>query len=332
MTKVADKQSGAVRHGLTVSADMAGARLDQALAAAIDTLSRSRLKALIETNCVSVDGRTIVEPSFRVKRGQALAVDVPAAVPAMPVGQAMDLDILFEDEDVIVFDKPAGLVVHPAPGHPDRTLVNALIAHCGESLTGIGGERRPGIVHRLDKDTSGLMVAAKTALAHESLTGQFASRSIGRAYQAVVWGVPAPPQGEIRGNIGRSPRNRKKMAVLQRGGKEALTMYMVRQSLGKSVGGPVASLVECRLATGRTHQIRVHMAHLGHPVTGDPLYSRGRRAGLTPAIDEAVAQLGRQALHAWRLEFAHPKDGSRRAFESELPPDIIFLLRSFELF
>ncbi len=308
---------------------MAGARLDQALAAGIDTLSRSRIKSLIEATYVRVDGRTIIEPSFRVKQGQALAITVPMAAPAAPVGQAMDLDIVYEDEDVIVIEKPAGLVVHPAPGHPDRTLVNALIAHCGDDLTGIGGERRPGIVHRLDKDTSGLMVAAKTARAHEALSTQFAARSIGRAYRAVVWGVPLPLAGEIRGNIGRSPRNRKKMTVLKCGGKAALTMYVVSRPL-KGPMGNVASLVECRLATGRTHQIRVHMAAKGHAIIGDPLYGRGRRAGLTRAIEDGVVALGRQALHAIRLDFDHPKDGKRHRFESELPRDINFLLDCFE--
>ncbi|MHA1565641.1 MAG: RluA family pseudouridine synthase [Alphaproteobacteria bacterium] len=329
MVQTSEQNSG-VRHSLRVSAGMAGTRLDQALAAGIETLSRSRIKTLIEAACVRVDERTIVEPSFRVKPGQALAVSVPPAAPAVPLGQAMDLDIHYEDDDLIIIDKPAGLVVHPAPGHPDRTLVNALIAHCGASLTGIGGERRPGIVHRLDKDTSGLMVAAKTARAHASLTQQFAARSIGRAYYAVVWGVPLPLSGEIEGNIGRNPRNRKKMAVVARGGKEALTMYVVTRQL-LDAGKNVASLVECRLATGRTHQIRVHMTSTGHGIIGDPLYGRGgRRAGLTPALQAAVATLGRQALHAFKLDFDHPKDGARHCFESKLPQDINFLLRCFE--
>ena len=328
MAQTSDQNDG-VRHSLRVTTAMAGRRLDQVLAAGIETLSRSRIKTLIEAACVRVDGRTIVEPSFRVKSGQALAVSVPPATPAVPVGQAMDLDIRYEDEDLIVIDKPAGLVVHPAPGHPDKTLVNALIAHCGTSLTGIGGERRPGIVHRLDKDTSGLMVAAKTAQAHEALTRQFAARSIGRAYYAVVWGVPLPLSGEIEGNIGRNPRNRKKMAVVDRGGKEALTMYVVTRQL-LNAGKNVASLVECRLATGRTHQIRVHMTTRGHGIIGDPLYGGGRRAGSTPALQAAVTALGRQALHAFKLDFDHPTDGTRHSFESGLPQDIKFLLGCFE--
>lgn len=323
---------------VAIDAGLAGRRLDQVLAGALETLSRSRLKGLIESGCVSVDGGTIVEPSFRVKPAQICAVRVPPSVPARPAGQAMELDIVYEDDEVIVIDKPAGLVVHPAPGHPDRTLVNALIAHCGPSLTGIGGERRPGIVHRLDKDTSGLMVAAKTAVAHENLVNQFSARTIGRAYRAVVRGVPHPRRGSLTGRIGRSPRNRKKMTVLSRGGKEALTTYMVLQSLGQKVSekqsGAPASLVECRLKTGRTHQIRVHMAHAGHPVLGDLNYGSQRslkqRARFSVATLEALKVLNRQALHAAELAFDHPTTGQRLAFERPVPADIAALIASFE--
>jgi 23S rRNA pseudouridine1911/1915/1917 synthase len=308
----------------------AGTRVDRLLAARLPELSRSRLKNLIVAGRLSAGGATIDEPSHRVKPGQNLTLHLPPTVAARPQAQAMPLDILYEDDHLIVLDKPAGLVVHPAPGNPDRTLVNALIAHCGEALTGIGGERRPGIVHRLDKDTSGVMVAAKTQAAHAGLVASFAARDIERAYLAVVWGIPAPRVGEISGNIGRSPRNRKKMAVLARGGRPARTRYRVletrtsgaaaggaRGSAGGGARGGV-SLVECRLESGRTHQIRVHMAARGHPLLGDPLYGRagGSRAkGLPEAAQTALEDLGRQALHARTLGFRHPASAEALRFE-----------------
>jgi len=254
---------------------------------------------------------------------------VPDPTPAVPLPQAMALDIVTEDSHLIVLDKPAGLVVHPAPGNPDRTLVNALIAHCGPDFTGIGGVRRPGIVHRLDKGTSGLMVVAKTAAAYAGLAPQFAAREVERAYWAVAWGVPTPKSGEIAGNIGRSPRNRKKMAVLGHGGKPAVTRYKV---LGE-LAGKRASLVECRLQTGRTHQIRVHMAHLGHPLIGDPVYGRGgesRMRALPLAAQAAIKALGRQALHAKTLGFQHPVDGDVTRFDSVLPGDMRELITILE--
>ncbi len=303
----------------------AGERLDRFLAAAIPELSRSRLKALIEAGQVASGATTLRDPALRIKAGQTFAIVVPEALPAEPEAQQIALDILYEDDDLIVLNKPAGMVVHPAPGNPDRTLVNALIAHCGPSLKGIGGERRPGIVHRLDKDTSGLMVAAKTERAHQGLVRAFTERRIQRAYQALVWGRPAPAAGEVTGNIGRSPRNRKKMAVLRRGGRPATTRYRVL----KSYGGGIASLVECRLLTGRTHQIRVHMSHLGHPILGDPLYGRGRRRGAA-VLGDALTALGRQALHAKSLGFEHPASGEALKFESPLPPDIRRLITSLE--
>ena len=310
----------------------AAARLDRALAEGLADISRSRVKALIEGGMVTLAGRTISEPSYRVKPGETFRVDLPPPAPATPEGQAMPLVIAYEDDQVIVVDKPPGLVVHPAPGNPDRTLVNALIAHCGAGLAGIGGVRRPGIVHRLDKDTSGLMIAAKTALAHERLTVQFAARTIGRTYNALVWGVPAPLAGRIEGNIGRSPHNRKKMAVIERGGKQALTNYQVLRPLGPS-DNPLLSLIECRLATGRTHQIRVHLTHLGHPLVGDPLY--GRRRQLPAATNlararAALADFGRQALHATTLAFDHPESEDRIELTSALPPDIQRIVRSLE--
>ena len=316
-------------HQVTAGEDDAGERLDRMLAARLEGLSRSRLKALIEAGMVSTGGATINEPSSRVKPGQTFAIVIPETIAAHPEGQALALEIVYEDRDIIVVDKAAGMVVHPAPGNPDKTLVNALIAHCGSSLAGIGGVRRPGIVHRLDKDTSGLIVAAKTDAAHQGLVAQFADRSVERAYSALVWGLPNPAKGEISGNIGRNPRNRKKMAVLKRGGRPAVTRYQVKRSLA----GGAASLIECRLLTGRTHQIRVHLAERGHPVIGDPLYGRqhGRRVAQLPEPGRAaVKAMNRQALHARTLGFRHPVTGEHCTFQSDLPPDIKSLQSSLE--
>jgi len=326
------------RHEVTVGEAEAGQRLDRLLAAALPELSRSRLQALIAEGQVSEGqvrgaGRAVTTPSARVKAGQTFAIIVPEARPVALEAQAIPLEILYEDRDLIVLNKPAGLVVHPAAGNPDKTLVNALMAHCGPSLTGIGGEQRPGIVHRLDKDTSGLMVAAKTEAAHKGLTEAFAARNIARTYWALVWGLPSPSEGTITGNIGRSPKNRKKMAVLRHGGRPAETAYRVL----KSFQSGRVSLVECRLKTGRTHQIRVHMAEIGHPLLGDPLYGRqgtaGRRARLLPeGAQTALAALGRQALHAKTLGFQHPVTGDALQFESVLPSDISALISSLESF
>jgi 23S rRNA pseudouridine1911/1915/1917 synthase len=276
---------------------------------------------LIEEGRVSADGATITEPSYRVKPGQTFTTQVPEAVPYEPEGQEIPLDILFEDSELIVIDKPAGLVVHPAPGNPDLTLVNALIAHCGDSLSGIGGVRRPGIVHRLDKDTSGVMVAAKTDRAHHALSRQFEKRTAERAYLAVAWGMPTPSHGRIEGNIGRDPRNRKKMAVVPDGkGKPAATSYRIAKRFGVW-----ASLVECRLETGRTHQVRVHMTHIGHPLLGDTLYGRATKArikGLPDDIVAAMRSFPRQALHARLLTFKHPESREILSFETELPSDL----------
>jgi len=311
-------------------------RLDRFLADALPDFSRSRLKGLIETGRVvrektaAKSAETIADPSYRVKPGESFTLNVPPAEPATPTPQVIALDIVYEDDQVIVLNKQAGLVVHPAPGNPDKTLVNALLAHCGDTLSGIGGVKRPGIVHRIDKDTSGLMIVAKTDKAHASLAAQFAEHSLERAYLAVVWGVPRPLKGEITGNIGRNPRNRKKMAVVNRGGKEALTRYKVLKTLGKQTP-PLASLVECRLATGRTHQIRVHFAHRHHPLIGDPLYGRRdlRRADLSGPLKEAAASLenfNRQALHAYIIGFKHPESGEFLQFQSNIPKEIEGLL------
>ena len=295
---------------MTIEEVQAGERLDRVLALALPDLSRSRLKQLIEAGAVYSGGAKLSDADMRVKRGQSIVVDIPPAVRAEPEGQAMALPIVYEDAHLIVIDKPAGLVVHPAAGNRDGTLVNALIAHCGDSLRGIGGELRPGIVHRIDKDTTGLIVAAKTEQAHASLGKQFAAHKVERAYQALVWGVPRVRAGAIEGALGRSPLNRQKMAVLRAGGKAARTHYKVIEAFGST-----AALVECRLETGRTHQVRVHMAHLGHPLIGDPVYGRPR------TIPGLTLMIKRQALHAAVLGFQHPVTHKVLRFESVLPED-----------
>jgi 23S rRNA pseudouridine1911/1915/1917 synthase len=299
-------------------------RADRFLADAIGSLSRSRVKALIEAGQASRDGTTIKDPSESVRAGSRYRLHVPPPTPATPQAQDIPLTILFEDADLIVLDKPAGLVVHPAPGNLDGTLVNALLAHAGEDLPGIGGEKRPGIVHRLDKDTSGVMVVAKTDRAHRTLSEAFAARDLDRAYLALAWGLPEPTQGEIATAIGRHPVDRKRMAVVERGGKAATTRYKVQRAWGTAV-----ALVECRLLTGRTHQIRVHMAHIGHPLVGDPVYLRRTPAAarlLPAATRDALLAFPRQALHAATLGFRHPVTGQPLSFQSPVPPDLAALL------
>ncbi len=316
-----------------VGSEGAGERLDRFLAAALAGFSRSRLKNLVESGQVSLGGAAVTDPAMRVKPGQIFTLAVPPPETATPEPQAMDLDIRFEDEHLLVLDKPAGLVVHPAPGNLDGTLVNALLAHCGASLSGIGGVKRPGIVHRLDKDTSGLMVVAKNEAAHRALARDFAAHEVARAYQAVVWGVPQPKSGEISGRIGRNPRDRKKMAVVASRGKLAMTRYKVLKTFGAQGGKAGAALVECRLATGRTHQIRVHMTAKGHPLIGDATYgkqSQSRLAALPEKARKTAASLGRQALHAYLLGFRHPANGEYLEFRSRLPKDISRLITSLE--
>ena len=326
--------SQAGRHFVTVDENASGGRLDRALEAALPALTRSRVKALIESRCVALaDGTTIEEPSRKVKKGERFVVDIPAQAPATPLPQPMALDILYEDSDLLVIDKPAGLVVHPAPGNPDRTLVNALLAHCGASLSGIGGVKRPGIVHRLDKDTSGVMVVAKNDAAHVALSRMFASHDLTRIYQAVVWGAPRLPAGAksatIDAAISRHPIDRKRMTVRRgaaRGdgsrspGKRAVTEYWVERRFGPPLA-PFASLIGAKLQTGRTHQVRVHLAHIGCPLVGDPLYGRRNRPG-----PEALKAFDRQALHAARLEFRHPRTGKLMKFATKLPQDIASLV------
>ena len=305
-----------------------GGRLDRLLAAHFAELSRSRLKGLIEAGAVTVDGRTIRDPSHRVNSGAALVVDVPPPSPARPAPESIPLNVVYEDGDIIVIDKPKGLVVHPAAGNWTGTLVNALIAHCGQSLSGIGGERRPGIVHRLDKDTTGLMVVAKNDQAHRALAAQFASHGRGgkpfeRGYLAFVWGAPDRPRGTIDRPIDRHKVARDRMAV-RAGGREAVTHWEVLERYG-GAGQPIASLLLCRLETDRTHQIRVHLASIGHPLMGDTVYGAGFRTkiGLLPEkARAALAALGRQALHAHILTVKHPSSGEILQFWSELPPDL----------
>ena len=298
------------------------------------TLSRTRLKGLIEDGRVTLDGTIVRDANHKLKAGQAIALDVPAAVDAVPRGEALPLTVVYEDDHLIVIDKPAGLVVHPAPGHASGTLVNALIAHCGASLSGIGGVKRPGIVHRLDKDTSGLLAVAKTDAAHRGFSLLFADHGrtlpLLRRYRAFVWGRPERLFGTVEAALGRHPTDRQRMAVLPpERGREAITHWRLDESFGPDAKSPVASLVTCTLETGRTHQIRVHMAHAGHPVLGDSLYAKGFRSKsslLTDPARDCLARLHRQALHAAVLGFPHPVTGATLEFESPLPRDLDALL------
>lgn len=308
----------------------AGWRLDRFLASALGDISRSRLQQLIESGAVSHSRKTIRDGNYRVKPGESYIVFLPPPAPAVPRGQNIPLHVVYEDKDLIVIEKPAGLVVHPAAGNLDGTLVNALIAHCGNSLSGVGGIARPGIVHRLDKDTSGLLVAAKTQRAMSSLAKQFANHTIERAYYAVVWGAPRAGEGVVEGQIGRNPFDRKRMAVLRGGGKEARTRYRLIEKFGDPEK-PFASLIECRLETGRTHQIRVHLTHLGHPLIGDPSYGRARQAPRPKTTAQEVAfaaasNFPRQALHAYVLGFQHPTLHKTMRFESPWPADLAQLI------
>ena len=309
-----------------VPPDEAGERLDRWLSRHLPDISRTRIKALIESGAALSAGIPLTDASAKVKAGMSVILTVPDSTPPVPKAQDIPLTVLYEDEDLIVLDKPVGLVVHPAPGSPDQTLVNALLTHCGDALSGIGGVKRPGIVHRLDKDTSGIMVVAKNDLAHHGLARQFEVHSIDRAYLALVWGCPTPRQGEIQGSIGRSPTNRKKMAVVKSGGKTALTRYRVLKGF---LNGAV-SLVECRLATGRTHQIRVHMTSIGHPLVGDSIYGGGGKSSRTKTIAAAakdrLIHFHRQALHATILGFEHPRTGEFLSFKRDIPEDLSDLI------
>ena len=311
---------------LCAPAEAKGERLDRFLAGRIGTVSRSRVKSLIEAGHVQCDGTPAKEPADPIRPGATYTIELPAPRPATPQPEDIPIPILFEDRDLIVLDKPPGLVVHPAPGNESGTLVNALISHAGPELA-IGGEHRPGIVHRLDKDTSGVMVVAKTQEAMNALTAAFAARDLDRAYLAVAWGLPVPASGEISGAIGRDPRERKRMAIRANGGgKPALTRYRTLQSWYAAV-----SLLECRLGTGRTHQIRVHLSSRGYPILGDPLYLR-RIPAVARSVPEPLRQhlldFPRQALHAASLGFAHPRTGAFLRFEAPPPADMAGLLAS----
>ncbi|MEO0773014.1 MAG: RluA family pseudouridine synthase [Pseudomonadota bacterium] len=326
-------------------ADAPPPRLDKALSRDVPeaaSLSRTRLARLIAEGFVRINGTVVVDAKARVAEGDLVEVDVPVAQETDIVAQDIALDIVHEDEDLIVVNKPAGMVVHPAPGTPSQTLVNALLHHCGDSLSGVGGEKRPGIVHRIDKDTSGLLVVAKSDRAHHGLAEQFEKHSVDRVYAAVVYGAPDVGDPRLRGlkgvssepgnivkittQLARHKTDRQKQAVLFNGGRHAVTRVRVRQGFGVP---PVASLVECRLETGRTHQIRVHMAHIGHGLIGDPVYGGRRKikvGALAPEAVDLIAGFSRQALHARVLGFEHPVSGEVMRFEADLPQDMAVLL------
>jgi 23S rRNA pseudouridine1911/1915/1917 synthase len=325
-----DANSGQ-RLAVIVAGDEGSTRLDRVLAVRLAELSRSRLKALILAGRVIVKNTPVRDPAYHVAAGDTITIDVPEPTAAEPAPEDIALDIVYEDDDIIVIDKPRGLVVHPAAGHETGTLVNALIAHCGASLSGIGGVKRPGIVHRLDKDTTGLMVVAKNDRAHQSLTAQFADHgrtgAMRRGYMAFAWGTPNRQRGTIDAPIDRHPFAREKMTVRD-GGREAITHWEIVESFNGRDGKPVAALLACQLETGRTHQIRVHLAHIGHPLMGDAVYGphfKTKASHLGPQSQAALAALDRQALHAYLLALEHPKTGAILEWMSDLPEDLRLL-------
>ena len=327
------------QHFLTARAEDENERLDRFLALHIEGLSRSRLKTLIKEGQVSYKGDTLREPNHRVKSGDEFVLDIPEAEDAAPKAQDIPLNVVYEDEHLIVIDKPAGMVVHPAAGNWEQTLVNAWLFHCGDSLSGIGGVRRPGIVHRIDKDTSGLLVVAKNDRTHAGLSAQFADHGrtgpLERAYLALVWGAPSRTSGTIDVPLARSTQNRQKIAVVpervreQGRGKYAITHFELLEKYFDTDGMVRVGLVRCRLETGRTHQIRVHMAHIHHPLLGDDTYGAGFKASarnLPQPAQQALARLNRQALHAAELGFEHPVSGEVLRFKSALPQNLQCLL------
>ena len=309
---------------LEIPEELKSQRMDKALTTLVakDTpwVSRSRIQSLIKQGLVFSNGSPSTDASRIVSAAEKYSVTIPDPEKAEPEAQAIELDIVHEDDDVIVINKPAGLVVHPAPGNRDNTLVNALLAHCKGSLSGIGGVARPGIVHRLDKDTSGLMVVAKNDMAHQKLSAQFADRSLSRTYWALVWGTPTPVSGKINAPIGRSVRDRKKMSITAKG-RQAVTSYKVMKNYG------AVSLVECKLETGRTHQIRVHMTHIKCPLVGDKTYGSGRNSS---KVQDAIQKFHRQALHAKELKFVHPRNGKMQKFTTQIPKDMLDLIAIIE--
>lgn len=308
---------------VTVSASDTGTRLDKVLAAHAPQLSRARIQGLLDDGHVA----PLKPASYRVREHEAFCITIPPLAEALPAAEDIALDIVYEDDHLLVINKPPGMVVHPGAGNREGTIVNALLAHCRGNLSGIGGVARPGIVHRLDKDTSGLMAVAKSDAAHQGLSAQLVARTLKRTYQAVAWGLPAA-SGRVETQIGRSKTNRQKMAVLTSGGKEAITDYKRLENYGR-----IASLVQCRLQTGRTHQIRVHMAHLQHWLVGDPVYGRPsidkflRLNSIDEVIATSLKEFPRQALHAASLEFIHPIGKNKVRLEAPLPDDMQKLLR-----
>jgi 23S rRNA pseudouridine1911/1915/1917 synthase len=325
-----------VRHELAATPGEGGQRLDRFLASRLPALSRSRLQALIRAGAVTRNGLVVADLGLKVRAGDSYVVRIPPPEPAAPQPQSLPLAIVHEDAHLIVIDKPKGMPVHPGPGHATGTLVNALIAHCGDSLSGIGGVRRPGIVHRLDKDTTGLLVAAKTDRAHQGLAEQFAAHGtdgrLKRGYRAIVWGAPERPRGLVDAPLARSAANRTRIAVVRADrGRRAVTHYEIEERFAAAAGSgkPVASLLRLVLETGRTHQVRVHLAHIGHPLLGDATYGAGFKASarhLGAPAQAALEALGRQALHAAELAFVHPMTGKRLAFASPLPADMAALV------
>jgi 23S rRNA pseudouridine1911/1915/1917 synthase len=314
-----------------VEPEAAGERLDAFLARRDDRFSRSRLKALIKAGAVGRGGAALTDPNARLAAGDEITLDVREPEPAAPEAEPIPLAVVFEDDDLIVIDKPVGMVVHPGAGNFSGTLVNALIAHCGDGLSGVGGVKRPGIVHRLDKDTTGLMVVAKTDAAHRGLSAQFADHGregpLRREYDALVWGVPDPHIGTVGAPLKRDERNRQKQAVARTGGRHAVTHYEVKEAFGNR-----AALISCRLETGRTHQIRVHMAHIGHPLVGDATYGGGyltKAETLPEPLKAAVKAFPHQALHARLLRFRHPLTDETLEFETDWPENLTNLVRLF---
>lgn len=307
-----------------VNKDFKGLRIDKFLSACFPDISRSQIQRMIAWGNVVCDDVTVGDNSYKIKEGESFVLTLPEAVDAEPQPQDIPLDVVYEDKDIIVVNKPYGMVVHPAPGAADGTLVNALLYHCHD-LSGIGGVKRPGIVHRIDKDTSGLLVAAKNDNSHKLLCEQFAEHSIERTYSAFVFGVPNPLDGTIEGNIGRSPYDRKKMAIVAKGGKHAVTHYQTIEKFKNE-----AALIKCRLETGRTHQIRVHMTSVGHSLIGDKVYGKSRKLAVKNAPEKAeifINMFPRQALHAQSLGFVHPVTGEKMFFEASLPADLQELLQ-----
>ena len=336
-TNISDDDSLSETFDIDVTDENNNERLDRFLSIQLSDLSRSRVKTLIKEGQVLKDDQKILEPNYRVKTGECFQITIPEAEPALPKAQNIPLNVVYEDNSLIVIDKPSGLVVHPAAGNWTGTLVNALIYHCGESLSGIGGVKRPGIVHRLDKETSGLMVVAKTDHAHKYLSEQFAAHGrdgrMTRAYKALVWGKLLRQKGVIEAALGRKDSNRQKMSVVKTGGKHAVTHYEVLETFKNDDDEIVVSLVKCILETGRTHQIRVHLSHIGHPLLGDQTYGSGfaaSRSRLDERSQKNLDILNRQALHAYHIGFEHPETGEYIHFDSPFPKKIASLCKSLE--